>query len=553
MFVYLRKFLNPLTTQFNSRLSRKVVFWVFMAIVVIEGIILVPSVKRREQELLSQLKEVSSGKIAWILITYPQISANDLLTQLTELQRSHSLIQGGAVYDSSEKLLGTFGTFPQKSLSQIDTSMLKRSGSFYDAIVWSGTQMKTDYTITIRHNASNVRGELVAYIFRIGGLVVIISLFITITVLIALEPIVIAPIFLLRRDLIIAGEAIYKTLAAKEERKENSEGEALCDRNSPNFYSASIQRQDELGDVITAFKQMFTQITEAIQARKQAEAALKKSLAREAAYSQALDRELEKGHLMQKNFLPTEIIQKPGWEIAAFMSPARHVAGDFYDVFELPHNNVGLVIADICDKGVSAALFMGLFRSLIRIFSGQTYLEEVKCLSHENSFLSEKNQISPIHLNALKAVKLTNSYMIQNHGDLGMFATLFFGIFNLKTGELSYINGGHEPPLIIDNKGNIKEALEATGTVVGIMPDPKFTIEQTLLNSGDILLGYTDGITEARDNNRKFFTREKLWQIISQPFNSAQVILDTIKYEVLDHIGDAEQSDDITCLILKIN
>ena len=214
-------------------------------------------------------------------------------------------------------------------------------------------------------------------------------------------------------------------------------------------------------------------------------------------------------------------------------------------------NNVGLVIADICDKGVSAALFMGLFRSLIRIFSGQTYLEEVKCLSHENSFLSEKNQISPIHLNALKAVKLTNSYMIQNHGDLGMFATLFFGIFNLKTGELSYINGGHEPPLIIDNKGNLKQALEATGTVVGIMPNPKLTIKQTLLNSGDILLGYSDGITEARDSNRKFFTREKLLQIISQPFNSAQVILDTIKYEVLNHIGDAEQSDDITLLAVK--
>ena len=127
----------------------------------------------------------------------------------------------------------------------------------------------------------------------------------------------------------------------------------------------------------------------------------------------------------------------------------------------------------------------------------------------------------------------------------------FFGIFNLKTGQLSYINGGHEPPLIIDNKGNLKEALEATGTVVGIMPNPKFTIKQTLLNSGDILLGYTDGITEARDSNRKFFTREKLLQIISQPFNSAQVILDTIKYEVLNHIGDAEQSDDITLLAVR--
>ena len=530
---HLRRFFKGFTTRFKSRLSRRIVFWVFMGIVVIEGIILVPSVQRREQELLSQLKEISSGKVAWILITYPQISAQDLITQLQELQQSHSLIRGGAVYDSSRQLVKTFGEFPQRPFSQIDNSVSKRNGSFYDDIVGSGTQMKTNYTIVIRHDASNVRGELIAYIIRIGGLVVIISLFLTITVWIALEPIVIAPIFRLRRDLLVAGEAIYN------------------DRHPPKFHSASIKRQDELGDVIAAFKQMFAQITEAIQARKQAEAALKQSLEREAAYSQALDRELEKGRLMQKNFLPTQIVQKPGWEIAAFMSPARRVAGDFYDVFELPHNNVGLVIADVCDKGVSAALFMGLFRSLIRIFSGQTYLEEVKCLSHKNLFLLEKNEINSLHFNALKAVKLTNSYMIQNHGDVGMFATLFFGVLNLETGTLTYINGGHEPLLIIDVDGNIKESLEATGTVIGILPDSEFKIEQTFLNSGDILLGYTDGITEARGNNRDFFTRERLLRILSQPFDSARAILETIKHKVLNHIGDSEQSDDITLLAVK--
>ncbi|HHP7230831.1 MAG TPA: PP2C family protein-serine/threonine phosphatase [Xenococcaceae cyanobacterium] len=533
MFIYLRKFLTPLTAQFNSRLSRRIVFWVFIGIVVIEGIILVPSVKRREQELLSQLKEVSSGKVAWILMTYPQIGDRDLITQLQELQQSNFLIQGGAVYDSSKQLIGTFGEFPQRTFSQINNSVSKRHGSFYDDIVWSGTQMKTNYTVVIRHDASSIRGELIAYIIRIGGLVVIISLFLTITVWIALEPLVIAPIFRLRRDLLVAGESIYN------------------DQTPPKFYSATIQRQDELGDVIAAFKQMFAQITEAIQARKQAEAALKQSLEREAAYSQALDRELEKGRLMQQNFLPTQILQKPGWEIAAFMSPARRVAGDFYDVFELPQNNIGLVIGDVCDKGVSAALFMGLFRSLIRIFSGQTYLEEVKCLNHKNSSLIEKDEINSIHFKVLKAVKLTNSYIVQNHGDIGMFATLFFGVLNLETGRLTYINGGHEPLLMIDAYGDIKESLKATGTPVGILPNPKFQMQQTIFNSGDILLGYTDGITEARDNNRDFFTRKRLLEIVAQPFTSAQEILETIKLEVLAHIGESEQSDDITLLTVK--
>ena len=526
-------FIRPLTARFKSRLSQRIVFWVFMGIVVIEGIILVPSVQRREQELLSQLKEVSSGKVAWILITYPNTSGEDLLTPLRELPQNHSLIRGGAVYQSSGQLVGTFGEPPHRSLAQINNYAPKRNGSFYDEVVWSGTEMETNYTIIIRHDASSVRGKLMAYIFRIGGLVVIISLFLTITVWIALEPLVIAPIFRLRRDLLVAGEAIYN------------------DRSPPKFYSASIQRQDELGDVIAAFKQMFAQITEAIQARKQAEAALKQSLEREAAYSQALDRELEKGRLMQKNFLPTQILQKPGWEFAAFMSPARHVAGDFYDVFELPHNNIGLVIADVCDKGVSAALFVGLFRSLIRIFSGQTYLEEVECLSHNNPSLIEPDEINPIHFHVLKAVKLTNSYIVQNHGDIGMFATLFFGVLNLETGTLTYVNGGHEPLLMLDAYGDIKESLKATGTAVGILPDTDFQIEQTFFNSGDILLGYTDGITEARGHNRDFFTRERLLKIVAQPFTSARTILETIKLKVLAHIGDSEQSDDITLLAVK--
>ena len=526
-------FIRPLTTRFKSCLSRRIVFWVFMGIVVIEGIILVPSVQRREQELLSQLKEVSSGKVAWILITYPNISGKDLLTHLKELQQNHSSIRGGAVYQSSGQLVGTFGEPPQMSLSQINNYAPRRNSSFYDDVVWSGSQMETNYTIVIRHDASSVREELIAYIIRIGGLVVIISLFLTITVWIALEPLVIAPIFRLRRDLLVAGEAIYN------------------DQNPPKFYSASIQRQDELGDVIAAFKQMFSQITEAIQARKQAEAALKESLEREAAYSQALDRELEKGRLMQRNFLPTQILQKPGWEIAAFMSPARHVAGDFYDVFELPQNNVGLVIADVCDKGVSAALFVGLFRSLIRIFSGQTYLEEVECLNHKNPSLREKGEINPIHFKILKAVKLTNSYIVQNHGDIGMFATLFFGVLNVETGTLTYVNGGHEPLLMIDTYGDIKESLKATGTAVGILPDIDFQIQQTCFNPGDILLGYSDGITEARGNNRDFFTRERLLEIVAQPFNSAQTILETIKLKVLAHIGESEQSDDITLLAVK--
>lgn len=507
-----------LKSRLSSPLSRKIIFWVFAGIIVIEGIILIPSVLRQEQELLAQIKEVSSGKVAWILITYPKASGEELIAHLKKLQSNNSFLMGGAVYQSSGELIGKFGNAPDLSPFQTDNYHPQRQGIFYDDVVWSGHQMNTKYTIILRHDASSVSQELIAYIGRIFGLVVIISGFLTLTVLIALEPILLIPIFRLRRDLLAAGEAVF------------------YDKTPPQFFSSTIRREDELGDVISAFNQMFNQITEAIDEQKRAELALQESLKREEAYSQALDEELEKGRLMQKAFLPHQLLQKPGLEMAAFTSPARRVAGDFYDIFELPDNNMALVIADVCGKGVSAALFMGLFRSLIRIFATEFNL--AKDVNYE-------------HHKFLNAVSLTNNYIAKNHGNEGMFATLFMGILSLKSYTISYINGGHEPLLITNSKGKIIESLEPTGMAVGIFPNTNFQIEQTSLNSGDTLLAYTDGVTEARDKDNKFFTRGKVLKLIQNSFQSSQEIVETIKHEIFLHTGNQEQSDDITILAVR--
>ena len=541
MSASLRGFLKPFTDRLQSRLSRRIVLWVFASIVTIEGIILIPSVKRREQELLAQLKELSSGKIAWILITYPQASGEELVTHLTQLQQRNPEILGGAVYEPDGQKVGTFGEPPELSLSEVNRPfqphLSSPNGSRYDDLAWSGNQMQESYTIIIRHDASNVRAELIAYIGRIFSLVALISVFLTVTVWIALEPIVITPIFRLRRDLLMAGEAIYH------------------DQEPPTFYSASIQRQDELGDVIAAFKQMFQQISEAISARKQAEAALKQSLETVEAYSQALDYELEKGHQMQKNFLPTQILQKPGWEIATFFKPARQVAGDFYDTFELPGGAVGLVIADTCDKGVGAALFMGLFRSLIRIFSGQTDLEGLTYLDNPATYSAENFSTSQLQdkqiIKALKAVRLTNDYIAKNHGDVGMFATLFFGVLDPITGTLTYVNGGHEPLLLIDAQGGVRESLNPTGPAVGMLPNLDFNIQKTLIKPGDILLGYTDGVTEARAADGEFFKEKRLLSMLEGTFPSTTDLLNQIVASVLEHIGTAVQFDDITMLAVR--
>ena len=539
----------------TARLSRTVVFWVFTSVVVIEGLLLIPSVLQREREFLSQIGEVSAGKVGVIKqITPPDVSDAEFLAEVKTLQqlapvdlmgKLQHIVVGGTLYKSNGELVGTFGEQPELSFSDANERQIltfwNRQSDRYDA-VWTPEQMNRDYFLLLRHDTSSLQLELNAFILRIGGLVLIISAVVTTGTWIALDPVVITPILCLRDDLIGAGEAISK------------------DREPPDFDSASIQRQDELGDVIAAFNKMFGQISEAMRDRKQAEAALKESLKQVEEYSQKLNTELEKGRQIQTNFLPVQVIEKSvevgektGWEIAAFFKPARQVAGDFYDSFELENNSVGLVIADVCDKGVGAALFMGLFRSLIRIFSCQTPLRgnASKLLANyqpTSGWIGESTSTNLAHLNALQAVAVTNNYIAENHGELGMFATLFFGILEPETGLLTYINGGHEDLFIINPHGGVKQHLKSTGPAVGMLPNLKFKIEQIRLEPGEVLLGYTDGVPEARAANGEFFTGKRLLSMLEQSVTSATELLDRIARAVLEHTGESEQFDDITLL-----
>ena len=267
-------------------------------------------------------------------------------------------------------------------------------------------------------------------------------------------------------------------------------------------------------------------------------------------YSQALKSELSKGRKMQKNFLPARLPKIPGWQIAAFFRAARQVAGDFYDVFKLPDKRLGIVVADVCDKGVGAALFMALFRSLIRIFSGQTSFKGFECLATLPEVLNGSGASDDLAEVPLRAVNLTNDYIAQNHGDLAMFATLFFGVLDTMTGRLAYVNGGHDPLLLITSDGGIKKELVHTGPAVGIATGMGFKVKEVQLEKGDLLLGYTDGVSEASNAQGEFFTLDRLMGIIQQSPASAQVLIERIRDAVLAHTGASELFDDITVLAL---
>jgi sigma-B regulation protein RsbU (phosphoserine phosphatase) len=133
---------------------------------------------------------------------------------------------------------------------------------------------------------------------------------------------------------------------------------------------------------------------------------------------------------------------------------------------------------------------------------------------------------------------------------MGMFATLFFGVLNPETGLLSYINAGHEPLFILDPTG-VKVSLQPTGPALGIMPNAKFKIEYVQLEPGDILIGYTDGITEARSSNGELYTKKRLQSLLEQPVASAPELLERIKTSLFNYTENAPQSDDITLLAVQ--
>jgi phosphoserine phosphatase RsbU/P len=242
------------------------------------------------------------------------------------------------------------------------------------------------------------------------------------------------------------------------------------------------------------------------------------------------EHDLEIGQQIQTNFLPSQLPQPPGWEIAASFHPARKVAGDFYDAFYVEgRTKVCLIIADVCDKGVGAALFMALSRSLIRAFAG---LNESRAIDGKNP------------------VELTNEYILQNHANSNMFVTLFYGLLDLASGQLAYVNCGHNPPVIIGSTG-VKVHLRPTGPAVGIFPDIEFKVQRVGLEPGDVLFAFTDGVTEARASDGSFFTEARLLQLLEQPAPSAAALLNRIDESLRSHSGSGTQFDDITMIAAR--
>ena len=256
------------------------------------------------------------------------------------------------------------------------------------------------------------------------------------------------------------------------------------------------------------------------------------------AYSGALAAELNKGRHMQRNFLPRRLPSISGWTLDARFHPARQVSGDFYDVFPLSGRQVGLVIADVCDKGVSAALFMGLIRSLIRIFL-EAPDAGAGAPARDPTGLTDRDP--------LQAIARINRYLETHHGNEGIFATLFFGMLTPETGRLRYVNAGHESPLLISSAGAVR-ALAPTAPAVGMMPQTRFAAADIHMQPGDTLIAYTDGVTEAGPTPASFFGAAGVHRAVATARRKNSDCLGTLEQAIFEHLDGADLSDDIAMI-----
>ena len=234
--------------------------------------------------------------------------------------------------------------------------------------------------------------------------------------------------------------------------------------------------------------------------------------------------ELNSATEIQRGFLPKEMPTLPGYEIYASSTPAREVGGDFFDFISFDNGDLGLVIADVSGKSVPAALFMGLSCTAVRVCSRWVF--------SPSSLLGQVNSL------------------IVRYAESGMFFSIFFALLKPGSGCISYVNAGHPSPVLIRDSQILE--LSRTGPIIGFMDGEDFFEKEITLQDGDLLVCYTDGVTEAKRSDGEMFGKKRLIQVVkSSREEPVHDINDMILAEISRFAGDAPQFDDISLLIVK--
>ena len=280
-----------------------------------------------------------------------------------------------------------------------------------------------------------------------------------------------------------------------------------------------VTTKDELGMFAKTFNKMTTDLKESLEAHD-----------RERAEKERIAAELSVAAEIQSSMIPCIFPPFPSrseFDIYATMLPAKEMSGDFYDFYMVDENNLAIVIADVSGKGIPAALFMVITKTMIR-----------DCSSWE----SPKNVFEEV-----------NKKLCYNN-ESSMFVTAFLGFYNIPTGRFIYVNAGHVPPLVKKGGGGFEFLKIKPGIVLGFTENAKYSEEEIILETGDIFYLYTDGVTEALNTDMAVFSEQRLLEAINKCKDySPKDLVSAIKQEMDNFTGREEQSDDTTMLALKVS
>ena len=267
---------------------------------------------------------------------------------------------------------------------------------------------------------------------------------------------------------------------------------------------------------------------------------------------QSLRREMSVARTIQRDFLPESLPDVGGMELEAALRPAKDVSGDFYDCFLLSSGEVILVVGDVCDKGVGAALFMALFRSLIRASADPVGGGAIQMIGGRHTMVMQAIQsASPADL-LTRVAGFTNDYIARLHGRTNMFATVFLASLEPYSGELVYVNAGHEPALVIAPDGSIEE-LRPTGPALGMLPDSRFTAVTRNLEKGHSLFAFTDGVVEAHSPTGEVYGAERLRGVLrAHRSGPASELVRAVLDALATFGGHSDPHDDVTMLAARL-
>ena len=241
----------------------------------------------------------------------------------------------------------------------------------------------------------------------------------------------------------------------------------------------------------------------------------------------AMQHDLNVAQTIQQSVLPTDFPATGEYDVHAQVVEARSVGGDFYDIYAFEDGRVGVVVADVSDKGMPAAMFMMASRTVMKAYA-ITAESPAQVLNHANRVLADEN-------------------------DAMTFVTLFYGIYDPRTKEFQYANGGHNAPIIV-RPGPRTELLEATGGIpLGVDEEFEYQESTITLEPGAMVVMYSDGVSEAERTDGGMFEMERFCKIFEDgTFGSAREATEAVFAGVREFVGDSPQSDDITCMVLRL-